>query len=646
MTTYTIQGPSGKSYTIEGPEGATADQLGQAVLASSPEERVAAETAKMRAQYDPTQGMSKPELFAAGLGRGAMSVVRGVGQAIGNILPDKGSAASNLVRLAMHASPVGGLIADAPTYSQAEIDQAKKEDAPILATTPGKVGSIVGTAATVAPAMLIPGANTLGGAALVGGGLGALTTEGGLQDRAVGAVTGAAGGAGGQVVGRAIGNGVAAGYRAVRSAAEPFFEAGQQRIAGRALNTAAGSQAAEVANRLQQAAQPFVGPSQPGMARTTLGELVPGSVPTVGQAAGNAGVASLERAAIATNPEVTTQVANQLAAQNGARVNAISDIAGQGGARDFAAAERAATADQLYGAARSAGINPAALTPEAQANIAAMQARIPPEILSQAKSLAQIQGMPMDNTSSLAGLHYVKMALDDAISAAKSAGNPTRARALTQLQQDFVSGIDRLSPDYAAARNVFADMSRPVNQMDVAQAILDKSVNPLTGTLQPSAYARALSDKTAASATGFPGATLEGTMTNQQNNTLQSVLADVQRANAAQNAGRTVGSDTVQKLAYANMLDQAGVPTFLRNWAPVQVVGNLASRAGDVAYARANRELGNRLAQTMLSPQDAADAMRAAALYDVPNPLLGRLEPYGMMLSTSIPATVALPASR
>lgn len=105
---------------------------------------------------------------------------------------------------------------------------------------------------------------------------------------------------------------------------------------------------------------------------------------------------------------------------------------------------------------------------------------------------------------------------------------------------------------------------------------------------------------------------MDGTMSGPQMNALNSILLDVQRANTAQNAGRGVGSDTVQKLAYTNMLDQAGVPTFLRSFAPAQIVGNIGSRGADLAYGRANRELSNRLAEVMLDPQQAAQLMLSA----------------------------------
>lgn len=174
MTTYTVQGPSGKSYTIDGPEGASADQLGQVILSQSHEERVAATTAKVKAEVDPTNDMGTGQRLLAGVGRGMTSVGRGLGQLVG-------------------------------LTSQEDVNDAKRADAPLLATTAGKVGNAVGTAATLAPAAFVPGANTYAGAAAIGATTGALTTEGDLKDRAVGAATGAVGGAVGVGVGKGLG---------------------------------------------------------------------------------------------------------------------------------------------------------------------------------------------------------------------------------------------------------------------------------------------------------------------------------------------------------------------------------------------------------------------------------------------------------
>lgn len=550
-------------------------------MGGSAHEKAKADTEAWQKTIDPTDGMSGLDKFNAGAGKAFADLGLGIKQKLG-------------------------------LASYEDAAEARRLDAPLMKSGAAKTGNIAANVTMFAPAALLPGANMIAGGAAVGATTGLLQPSTSAKET----VTNTGMGAGfGAAVPAAL-----AGARVLHAAAEPFYEAGRNAIVGRALNRAAGNDAPAVATRLREASEPFVGPSQ-GAQRTTMGEFVPGSLPTVGQAAQNPGVAALERAAAATNPEVTNAMSGMMQAQNGARVNALQNLAGRDGARDFMQAARDATSNQLYGNARRAGIDPAALTPEAQANMARFAERIPEPVVARARELAQINGEPMTNATSLQGLHYVKMAIDDLIGQSQRSGNATLTRAYTGLQHDLLAGMDNLSPAYQAARQTHAAMSRPLNQMDTAGAIADASINPLTGNLQPAAYARALSDRTAARATGMPTATLEGTMEPAQLNALQSILLDVQRANAAQTVGRGVGSDTVQKLAYTNLLDQAGVPTVLRSLAPAQVVGNVGGRVADAAYARANRELSNRLAETMLDPAQAAQLMFAATPR-APNALL------------------------
>lgn len=119
---------------------------------------------------DPTADMSTADKFFAATGSGMASVGRAIG--LGDALKRYGLPST-----------------------KGEADQL---DAPLLNTTAGKVGRFVGNTAAVAPAMLIPGANTYAGATLVGAGVGGLTTEGGLADRAQAAAFGALGGAAGK----------------------------------------------------------------------------------------------------------------------------------------------------------------------------------------------------------------------------------------------------------------------------------------------------------------------------------------------------------------------------------------------------------------------------------------------------------------
>lgn len=562
---------------------ATLDELSRALVAADKVGDVraakilAVEIARLRGKpapmtIDPTEGMSGFDKFAAGMGKAMVDTARGLGQF------------------------VPGLV------SREEVAEARKRDAALMNTGAGIAGNLVGNVAPLVAAVpFLPAAATIRGGAALGSAMGLIQPSASTGETAGNVVLGG-------VAGAAVPTAVTA-YRAARSAAEPFYEGGRNAIVGRALNRAAGADAPVVAQRLREASAPFVGPSQGPTPRTVMGEYVPGSVPTVGQAAQSPGVAALERAAVATNPEVTNAFSQAMQAQNAARVGVLDEMAGRtNGARDFFAAARDATANQMYGNARANGLQP--LSQQQQAIVGdLMQRPAVRDALAQARRLAANEGLDLaDPAGSVAGLDYVRRALADQIAGA--AGNERRI--LEGVMTRLTGVMDQLSPDLRVARETFAGMSRPLNQMDVAQELVRRSVNPLSGNLQPAAYARSLTDATAARATGFHGATLENTMAPAQVNALHSILLDLQRANAAQTVGRGVGSDTVQKLAYTNMLEQAGVPTFLRNFAPAQLLGNIGSRGADLAYGRANRELSSRLAEVMLDPEQAAQLMLTA----------------------------------
>ncbi len=647
-----FQMPDGRIARFEVDEGTTPEQAQAMMEAHFGGESKPAE-AKAAAQEQPG-GITS---IGAGLGKGLGDVVLGAQRYVGKGLSAVGAdtagewlvkdAEQGREKLKLENTPykdahpvlnggaefAGNVVATLPVGGAlAGVAKATRVVPASLVKALASSGMTTGVQAAkgVLPALANAGTRALGGA-VTGGVTAGLIDPGSAQSGAViGALLPPALQVGGKLAGT-VG-------RSVQAAAAPFYQRGQEAILGRALNAAAGGDGAAVAQRLNQASAPFVGPSQ-GAPRTMMGELVPGSLPTVGQAAQNPGIAALERAATATNPEVTNALSAQMGAQNTARVNALEQLAGTDGAREFHAANRAATAQGLYEQAYEKGIN---LTKNAttgqfasKAEIAGTKGEITKlmsrpavqEAMADARKLAANEGVKLsDPSGSVKGLDYVKRALDDKIS--KATGNEQRV--LMDLKSRLLTTLDRLSPDYASARKVFTEMSRPINQMDVAGELVKKSVNPLSGNLQPAAYARALSDETAQRATGFGKATLEGVMDPAQLNQLNSVLLDVQRANGAQTVGRGVGSDTVQKLAYTNLLEQAGIPTFLRNSTIGQVAGNLLGRGADVAYGRANRELANKLAEIMMDPAKAAQLMQLVNQPGASNALANALSNPGL----------------
>ncbi|MGZ5799239.1 MAG: hypothetical protein ACXWJZ_01240 [Burkholderiaceae bacterium] len=88
--------------------------------------------------------------------------------------------------------------------TQDQVIEKRQLDAPLMATSGGKVGTIIGGGAIAAPAMFIPGGQTLAGSILTGAGLGAAQPT--TQDESVlkNALVGGAGGAAGYGVGKGL----------------------------------------------------------------------------------------------------------------------------------------------------------------------------------------------------------------------------------------------------------------------------------------------------------------------------------------------------------------------------------------------------------------------------------------------------------
>jgi len=552
-----------------------------------------------------TEGMSGVQKFAAGAGKAIADTGLGLKQLASYVVPGMDTA-----------------------QITADVIEGRKRDRPLMDTGAGMAGNIAGNVGmALGPGAALKGAGTVAAALPASARVAqALSAAGGVAmaptsipaalgvGAAQGMIQPAADG-GERLSNTLIGAGATAAvpvatraFKAGKAALEPFYEGGKDQIIGRALRNASGGKADEVTQALMNAP-----------------EYVPGSIPTAGQASKNAGIAAMERAAVAVSPEATVAHSERQAAQNAARVGVLEDMAGSTGQREFFDASRRTAADKLYKEAYDAGVDLSRDAATGQFLSKAEQAARKGEItklmqtpaMKEASKRARtlmlndpnMRGKALSPDGSVQGLDYARRALSDMIGEAKGSNEK---RILTALKSRLDTTLETISPKYAEAVETFAEMSRPINQMDIAQTIADKSVDRLTGTLKPQNFARALDDSTAASATGFKGATLDKVMTPEQLAKLDAIKQDVARAVMARDAGRGAGSDTVQKLAYTNLIDQAGVPTFVRNFSLAQIPANLAGRAADAAYGRANKEIAEKLALGLLDPKEAARMMQSA----------------------------------
>src|SRR5574343_26045 len=124
---------------------------------------------------NPTEDMNALEKALAGAGKAFVDVGRGAGQMVGLV-------------------------------DQRSIDEAKRLDAPLMDTGAGMAGNVGANLLTA----LVPGGNTVKGAAMIGAGLSALQPTATGEDRGMNALTGAALGGGGALAAKGIGKAIGA----------------------------------------------------------------------------------------------------------------------------------------------------------------------------------------------------------------------------------------------------------------------------------------------------------------------------------------------------------------------------------------------------------------------------------------------------
>lgn len=393
-------------------------------------------------------------------------------------------------------------------------------------------------------------------------------------------------GAGLPLVGKFLGSGI----NAVKSAIEPLYQGGREKILGRALRDFAGGEEQTAIQNLKNAKT-----------------LVPGSLPTVGQAAGVPSLAALERTAFNT-PEMTNTLAARKLAQAEAQTSALQNIASPTRVEKYQDLQEKLGEELYVDALKPLSLGK--LTNKMQTEIKGLIDRPAiSEAMNKAKENAANRGLNIaDPAGSMRGLHETKMALDREIKAVKGklerdqAGSTSaELDSLLTAKKDLLNFMEKISPAYKTARETYARVSKPVEQLASLEKIADKSVSASKDTIKFDTFFKNLKSLKK-----------EGILSDRQVARLEAIGEDMKRVKYAETAGKDVGSDTVQKLAYSNMMNEVGIPNALRNFGPAGVVGNIASRGADVLYGRANKELRSQLAETMLNPQEAARLMEKA----------------------------------
>lgn len=583
-----------------------------------PSEWLSSGPAAKPAPPDPTEGMSGTEKFLAGAGKAFTDIGRGTGQIVRSILP-KG------------VSDTLGL----PT--QADIDEARRLDAPLMKTGAGTAGAITGGVATALPTVLIPGANTVTGAALTGSVMGALqpTTED--ESRAKNALVGGLLGGGTVVAGRAV----KALYQGGKALLEPFTEAGRDNIAGRTLARFADDPAA--------------------IKSVTSTPTATGALPTLAEQTGDRGIAQLQDALRSADPQIENQIGQRLASNNAARVAALQSVAGDSTKRATAEAARDAVASPLYKAADQAVVGLDDTFNGLMSRPAFAKAVKDAQTLAKNTGLDDIffrnaKGQPIGMTGE--GAHLIKKALDDMGDKASSTYiGDASAKAAAATKGQFLGWMEQTIPEYKAARDAFAAGSKPLNAMDIGDYLAKKATSAtsdLAGNprLQANALLRELRDEPALieKATGRKGLgnALTDILTPDQANLVRAAANESDRAAAVASAGAGPGSATAKRMAAQNVLAQLAGPTGLpQSWAESVLAQTVLGKPLNVLYGGvAEPKIQQALAEAVLDPAKAQAVLDAAMKsgQKLPPSMLQKLT--AAAARTSIPAAALVPGQR
>ncbi len=535
--------------------------------------------------------------FRAGLGKSMSDAYQGVKQlGTEGMMLQTGLTAGLMNRMGLDGNALirnqGFPLQDARNQQMQDTIQSREDDSPLMGTTAGLLGNATGTAAQfLGPGMALRGTTaaraflpaTIGGNAAQGAAMGAIQPYSSDADRLANTAIGGAGG----FVGAALPSMVGAGVRQLRGQTATRVE----KQAGRAMLDA-----------------------MQGRPMTATTSATPGVTLPLGESTLDPGLMRLEDS-LRTNPDTGPMFSMLDLQNNAARAGELQRIGGDSAEMAQARAAREAAAGPLYAQASGATV-PVDTTLKATLN------RLPNSVITTARRLAQIEGaqLPKD-AAEMTGqqLHYVKLALDNALSRTGPGGlGSVEKRLLTQAKQELVTRISSAIPEYGQAMGQYTAMSAPINRMQLGQELLsrgraaqdDSLGNPL---LQPGKFGTAMRniDEIAQDVTGMSNATAQNVVPANDFGILNSINDDLRRQSVRAMTPGGGPRTAARLLSEQSLTGRLGVNT-LTNFLgrSVPVVGG----AVDWWQDRATRKALDEMAKLFTSnPQEAQRVLKALA---------------------------------
>lgn len=340
--------------------------------------------------------------------------------------------------------------------------------------------------------------------------------------------------------------------RSIRDAADLVLPGGARRIADRYTDKIVGENGRQAVIDALAKAKP----------------IVPGSNPTAAEAVAHlpegSPVIAHQKIIAETPGGISAKFGQRTLEQQAARESALKTIAKDEATLAAAESARASNAAKNYQAAYAQQIK---ADPEL---IALSKNPYFKDALPDALKLAEAKGInPKENLTQV--LHYVKISLDKALRKnGDTALSSTEKEVVHGVKKDLVNWLEKKNPLYDTARKEFEQASKPINQMQVGQALQSKLVNP-TGAESPGVFLRALDDsqKLIKTSTGMPRQQIGQVLTPEQQKVAKAVADDLERKLLSQRPAQKTalqGGVNVAEESSAHLPNLLSRPAMLVNY--------------------------------------------------------------------------------
>ncbi|MEK7945718.1 phage tail tip lysozyme [Pigmentiphaga sp. YJ18] len=351
------------------------------------------------------------------------------------------------------------------------------------------------------------------------------------------------------------------------SVVDPFTQKGQQRIAAGVLARAA----------------------EGGAPTANSSQIVSGSIPTLAEATGNPGIATLQRSMRDINPSpfVAREQANASARLNelGRAAGVSSDIAAAEAARDLAAGAKLAGVFKNAGPANAAPV--VGVIDSILAGPSGKRTAVTSTLGDIRRKLVDAKGNIEADPNVL--YHSVRKEIGDLLDAKMAASKPAglqAARELLQVRDELDKAITAAAPGFDQYLQAYASASKPIEAMRYLQGLnlTDQNGNITLSKIQGAI--RSLEKDIVK-----PGAKAAKSVDTTQLASLKAIRDDLLRSQNI-NLGRSLGSNTAQNLVTQNMME-------------AMLPGRLAALAGKVPAGGVGSAVGSGLGYMLGGPTGA-----------------------------------------